>query len=888
LLITCRGLAVGASGEIDLSGDDGSLGGMYSFDAKGYYSGSGAAGGPGTLQCLLDGDSLSYPVIAGAFRARVGLVPQPTSPAVEHYLDTTDIVRRSTSQNPYGGYNDPRLISNIDLAFSCFRVQNAPGVEAITPDADDVPPPITNLITIGLPNGVLVVLALPTVATFDAVEIWAGATNDRNLAARVMVGLASEFRHIVATNATMYYWAFTVKDGVPSPWFPLSSTAGVAGTAIADPNAAIVLIPRGNSVVDGTNITKVGGASAYDSDCYSREAYLGGCALSFQAGQTDKHWLAGLNSDPLTDQNYTSLDFAWYGDNAAGSHIYENGSFVSSVGAYTEATQFEVKTDGAYVYYYKDGVLSRSVPSVGRRLFFDCSLYNPGTRINAVRFISAPTVRSTAGSFVARGNCVFGGDVIEKFGGSNAYDSDCYSLERYLGGCRLQFKAAQTNLEFLLGLNVDPTTDSSYTSLDFTFVCRATGLVDLFENGSGVATSIASYTTATQFELAYDGENVRYIIDGNVIRTVAVGLTSFFLDSSFYHPGAKAVDVRFFPMNENSFANDGAVVFLDTFEHKNWQARYLNASNGGGLAVTYPADGSLGGKVLHAAGGQLWIQSTANIPYDPNALYRITARVRRKSGSGSTQFCFVGVAGVAADGLTLINTSGSNDVSVQHYNCINGLDLGGVAVDTWVDGVGYFKGHATSGFGANSDSSTPTPLYTGVKYFRPLVILNYNGGTGTQQIDYIKVEKTAQTADIQVGATTEIYTASSAGPDNISVTAGGGIQVAWITSVTLTPTVACTATVRVVCDAISDLAGTTNALGVAARIERTTTPFTSAQSTQNPNSEIVTTASSEVQMSLLAGVEYKLGLRGIGYDFGVTNHVVSFTNSRTSVELIKR
>jgi hypothetical protein len=581
LIITCRGLSLGASALIDLSGNDGSLPSSYGYDGKTYWPGAGAGGGPGTLQVLLDGDGISYPTLTGTFRAKVGTVPLPTSPAIQTFMPNTNYGRRNQNEQPFGGYLDPRLVSNIDLSYAALCVQYTPGVETVVTDAVDVPPAPTALTTEGWPSAIRVTLTQPQVDTWDLTEIWMASTNDRSLAAKMVSARVTEATIDVPANNTRYFWARNVLDGVVSDWYPLGSTSGVTGLAVAG-----------------------------------------------------------------------------------------------------------------------DGV--RLAASSGMRVI---------------------------------------GNTAERTAGTPAWDQQVYSSDGFAGGCFVSFRAAQTNAAIMVGLNQDPTTDASYTSLDFAWFLTASGLLEIWESNVAVLTTGLSYSaTSTLLEVRYDGAFVRYYKDGIVLRATYAPGKKFFLDSSFYHQNAKITDLQFLPLTGESSALPETVVFLDTFEHQSWQSFYADVGSGAGYAVTYPTDGQLGGRVLQAAGGQVWFEHGANIPFDPNATYRITARVRRTAAGGAA-LCYVGVAGVGSDGVTMINEAGANNHGSQHYNCLRGFDLSAVALNTWVDAVGYFKGNGTSGFGASVDYPLPTPLYTGVKYFRPLLILNYNNGTGTQQIDYIKIER---------------------------------------------------------------------------------------------------------------------------------------------------
>ena len=145
------------------------------------------------------------------------------------------------------------------------------------------------------------------------------------------------------------------------------------------------------------------------------------------------------------------------------------------------------------------------------------------------------------------------------------------------------------------------------------------------------------------------------------------------------------------------------------------------------------------------------------------------------------------------------------------------------------------------------------------------------------------------TGDINANAATETFTATSAGPDTVTAVAGGGIVSAFIAKVTHTAAVDSVAVCKVVTDSSSsDGAGDTTGYYVAARCERLSSPYTNASGSQLPDSTIVFTATAQVQMALLAGVQYDIGLYVSALDNGVTNNVITCNRSYVSVEIVKR
>lgn len=87
----------------------------------------------------------------------------------------------------------------------------------------------------------------------------------------------------------------------------------------------------------------------------------------------------GLNSDPLTNSSYTSIDYAWYVNANGRVYIYENGGYIGDYGLYYTTTDFKIEYNGTQVIYYKDGIAQRTVNrAIGNPLYFDSSFYNVG------------------------------------------------------------------------------------------------------------------------------------------------------------------------------------------------------------------------------------------------------------------------------------------------------------------------------------------------------------------------------------------------------------------------------------------------------------------------------------------------------------------------------
>jgi hypothetical protein len=163
--------------------------------------------------------------------------------------------------------------------------------------------------------------------------------------------------------------------------------------------------------------------------------------------------------------------------------------------------------------------------------------------------------------FVARGNCIVSYQAASKQGGSSAWDSDVYSINSY-PTCHVVWKANDVVNHFMIALNTDPTTDSSYTSLDYAMYCAA-GTLQAYESGTNVA-SLGTYTVNDIFAITYDATTIRYLKNGTVLRSVTNAGRTFYMDSSFNEAGSGCNSLDFGPTTtqvvvDTPQVTDGAV-----------------------------------------------------------------------------------------------------------------------------------------------------------------------------------------------------------------------------------------------------------------------------------------------------------------------------------------
>ena len=195
-------------------------------------------------------------------------------------------------------------------------------------------------------------------------------------------------------------------------------------------------------------------------------------------------------------------------------------------------------------------------------------------------------------------------------------------------------------------------------------------------------------------------------------------------------------------LDSNVVARQGHGVFLDTFEVP-IDPYYSSMWEGN---VDYPLNGKAGGKVLRATGEE-WSICNTKIPFDPTKLYRFKARYRKTAGNPG-RLMYFGIQGVAADGVTLVNSGGLNDQSGQQY-----MYYAAPAVSiAWTEVLCFFKGWGGTAFAGSGTLADPYGLHPLTRYFQPLFIANWNSGVGCpdsiMEIDYIAIDIIPENLDL--------------------------------------------------------------------------------------------------------------------------------------------
>lgn len=147
---------------------------------------------------------------------------------------------------------------------------------------------------------------------------------------------------------------------------------------------------------------------------------------------------------------------------------------------------------------------------------------------------------------------------------------------------------------------------------------------------------------------------------------------------------------------------------------------------------------ALGGQVYrfgnNAGNDHVNAHSKTKIAFDPNKTYRIRARYRRVTGTGTV---YLKIHTLAADGVSQVNAA--NQVSgggSSNYFVINAAP----ALNVWQEITVYIRGRAAGGGSGSWTLDAPYMLPNLTAYMAVGILANYSAAAGQVDLDFISIE----------------------------------------------------------------------------------------------------------------------------------------------------
>jgi hypothetical protein len=179
----------------------------------------------------------------------------------------------------------------------------------------------------------------------------------------------------------------------------------------------------------------------------------------------------------------------------------------------------------------------------------------------------------TPASWYGRGGCtVTGNRGYKNTGTTAAWNADIVTNKTYSNGASLSWEPSQTNAYIMGGLSTAlPSGVGNYASLPFALYTTASGLIDVYENGTSQGLSIA-YSAGDTCQITYDGSFIRYLHNGAVIRQVNAPISLTLLGAFVFDtPGGAIQNIDFesgTTATAAQFIARGAAYVSDSFAGK--------------------------------------------------------------------------------------------------------------------------------------------------------------------------------------------------------------------------------------------------------------------------------------------------------------------------------
>lgn len=252
-----------------------------------------------------------------------------------------------------------------------------------------------------------------------------------------------------------------------------------------------------------------------------------------------------------------------------------------------------------------------------------------------------------------------------------------------------------------------------------------------------------------QIEYAYTNKSATGNINESALLTRAMatyGSTLYDYGDPYCEPGwfwtqyPDGASQYVQPLYDEYFLNDNLLYF---YKEGDFVALDTTAPNRSHSFVSSNELGTTQGSVLRL--NQWNCFDGPLIPYEDGYVYQVAISMRQVTApSGDAGLVYTGFTGVAADGVTRINRNGVNAYDSQMYCAYSRVPVE-APLTRWTN-YGYAAGYAsgTSGtptIGQSRSQYAPTLMYTGTKFIRPTVIVNYYQASGVVEIDRLTVTR---------------------------------------------------------------------------------------------------------------------------------------------------
>lgn len=144
----------------------------------------------------------------------------------------------------------------------------------------------------------------------------------------------------------------------------------------------------------------------------------------------------------------------------------------------------------------------------------------------------------------------------------------------------------------------------------------------------------------------------------------------------------------------------------------------------------------------------VWMHANNFMPFDPNRIYKLRAKIRRVTGSGTI---YLGIACKDINKVNYVTTS--NTLAADMGSAVYTLSASAPSLGVWMEYEFYIKGRAAGAAVINNSSlATPTQLPNQTAWISPMLIANYSASAGQVEVAYVVLESAEPYAAINANA----------------------------------------------------------------------------------------------------------------------------------------
>lgn len=295
-------------------------------------------------------------------------------------------------------------------------------------------------------------------------------------------------------------------------------------------------------------------------------------------------------------------------------------------------------------------------------------------------------------------------------------------------------------LERQVGSNTTPSTWIAGTDASGMIISTQAKATDLFNTATNQNSATAGRVTSLESRMTSTEGTLSTKADASALQT---------LDTKVTNVDGKVTS------NTNAITSLGS-----TLSHAT-SSISMNAGNSltdwtlfnasGEYSVVAQADGQAGRVIQlgnNAGNDTIWLHPNNFIPFDATKTYRLRARYRRRSGTGSV---YIGVSQKTPDKTFYVTTSNtlSSDMGSSNYV----LNAQTPVFDQWQEVVAYFKGRSTGAAAGSGSQASPRTIAQQAGFITPMFLANYQNQTGIVELDYLILEDAEAIAGNQANAT---------------------------------------------------------------------------------------------------------------------------------------